>query len=80
MTTKRTLQIILGISLFGVAISGYLSYQQLFGAAVASRPAPGAPGTVLGYPPCFYQFFAYLVLAALAAARLDARRRRSRPG
>lgn len=78
MTPKRALQIILAVSLFGVAFSGFLSYQELFGKAATSCPAPGAPGTVLGYPACVYGFFMYLVLAAFAAAGLDAERRRAR--
>lgn len=48
------------ISLFGVAFSGFLSYQDVFGRAATSCPAPGAPGTVFGYPACVYGFFMYL--------------------
>ena len=77
MTTKRVLQIILAISLFGVAFSGYLSYQELFAGTATSCPAPGAPGTVFGYPACVYGFFMYLVLAFFAVAGLDAERRRA---
>ena len=77
MTTQRVLQIILGISLFGVAFSGFLSYQELFGGTATSCPAPGAPGTVFGYPACVYGFFMYLVLAFFAVAGLDAERRRA---
>jgi uncharacterized membrane protein len=75
MTAKRALQVILAISLFGVAFSGFLSYQELFGAAPTSCPAPGAPGTVLGYPACVYGFFMYLAVAFLAVAGLNAERR-----
>lgn len=80
MTTRRALQVILGISLFGVAFSGFLSYQELFGGTAASCPAPGAPGTVFGYPACVYGFFMYLVLALFAVAGLDAERRRAGGG
>ena len=80
MTTKRVLQVILGVSLFGVAFSGFLSYQELFGGTATSCPAPGAPGTVFGYPACVYGFFMYLVLAFFAAAGLDAERRRGAGG
>ncbi len=80
MTTKRALQIILAISLFGVAFSGYLSYQELFGGTATSCPAPGAPGTVFGYPACVYGFFMYLALAFFAVAGLDAERRRAAGG
>ncbi len=79
MTTRRVLQVILAISLFGVAFSGFLSYQELFGGTATSCPAPGAPGTVLGYPACVYGFFMYLALAFFAVAGLDAERRRG-PG
>lgn len=78
MTAKRALQVMLAVSLFGVAFSGFLSYQELFGTTATSCPAPGAPGTVFGYPACVYGFFMYLVLATLAVAGLDAERRRSR--
>ena len=69
---KRALQVILGVSLFGVAFSGVLSYQEIFAATAVSCPAPGAPGTVLGYPACVYGFFMYLVVAATAAWGLRA--------
>ena len=79
---KRALQIILGVSLFGVAFSGVLSYQELFASpAAAACPSPGAPGTVLGYPACVYGFFMYLLLAAIASWGLFAAgRRRALPG
>jgi hypothetical protein len=76
MNAIRALRIILAVSLFGVVFSGVLSYQELFGAGAASCPAPGAPGTVFGYPACVYGFFMYLVLAAVAAAGLKAERAR----
>ena len=37
---KRALQIILAVSLFGLVFSGVLTYQELFGEAVAACPAP----------------------------------------
>lgn len=75
MTAKQSLQSILAVSLFGVAFSGVLSYRELFGAGAATCPAPGAPGTVFGYPACVYGFFVYLILTGLAAAGLAAARR-----
>ena len=72
---KRALQIILGISLFGVAFSGVLSYREIFGHTAAVCPSPGAPGTVLGYPACVYGFFMYLIVAGTAVAGLLAGRR-----
>ena len=76
---KRALQIILGISLFGVVFSGVLSYREVFGQTAAVCPSPGAPGTVFGYPACVYGFFMYLVVAGTAAAGLLTGRR-SRSG
>jgi uncharacterized membrane protein len=61
---------ILGLSLFGTIFSGVLTYRELFGAAAMSCPAPGAPGTVFGYPACVYGFFMYLAVAIVAAAGL----------
>ena len=72
---KRALQIILGVSLFGAAFSGVLSYQEIFARTAISCPAPGAPGTVLGYPACVYGFFMYLVVAVTAAIGLLSARR-----
>ena len=79
MTMRRALWIILGISLFGIAFSGTLTYQELFGSSVAACPSPGPAGTVFGYPACVYGFFMYLVLAATAAWGLFATRRESPP-
>ena len=75
MTAKLALQIILAIALFGTAFSGVLSYHELFGSATMTCPAPGAPGTVLGYPACVYGFFMYLAVGAVAVAGLRAGRR-----
>jgi hypothetical protein len=81
MTTKRALQIILGISLFGAAFSGVLSYQEVFGSSAATAcPSPGAPGTVFGYPACVYGFFMYLLVAAIACWGLLAGGRRTVSG
>jgi uncharacterized membrane protein len=72
---RRALQVILGVSIFGVAFSGVLSYQELFGSAPVACPSPGAPGTVFGYPACVYGFFMYLLVAATAFLGLRAGRR-----
>ncbi len=80
MTAKRALQTILAISVFGLAFSGFLSYQELFGTAATSCPASGAPGTAFGYPACVYGFFMYLAVAFVAVAGLRAEQvRESRP-
>ena len=74
MSMRRALQAVLGISLFGAVFSGVLSYQELLGATAVACPAPGAPGTVFGYPACVYGFFMYLLIAGIAAAGLRAGR------
>lgn len=70
MTMRRALQIILAIGLFGLIFSGFLSYRELFIVGAGKCPAPGAPGTVLGYPACIYGFFMYLAVTAVAFAGL----------
>ena len=72
---KRALQVILGISLFGSAFSGVLTYREIFAQTAAVCPSPGAPGTVFGYPACVYGFFMYLIVAGTAVAGLIAGRR-----
>ena len=66
MNSRLALKIILGISVIGILFSGTLTYQELFGSTALSCPAPGAPGTVFGYPACVYGFFMYVVLAVIA--------------
>ncbi len=63
---KRALQIILAIALFGAGFSGVLTWRELFGTEAVSCPAPGAAGTVFGYPACVYGFFMYLAVAGVA--------------
>lgn len=70
MRPHRALKVILGLSLFGTVFSGVLTWKELFGASAISCPAPGAPGTVLGYPACVYGFFMYVAVATVAAAGL----------
>jgi uncharacterized membrane protein len=72
---RRALQAILALSLFGTAFSGVLTYQELFGVTAMSCPAPGAPGTVFGYPACVYGFFMYVAISVIAASGLRAGRR-----
>lgn len=74
MNATRALQVILGLSLFGTAFSGVLTYQELFGASALSCPAPGAPGTVFGYPACVYGFFMYAAIVVVAALGLRGQR------
>jgi len=62
------LKTILGISIFGVLFSGYLSYQELFKETTeeAGCSPLGAPGTVFGYPACVYGFLMYLLVAVIS--------------
>lgn len=72
---KRALEVILAISVFGLMFSGFLSYQEVFAGTARPCPAPGAPGTVFGYPACVYGFFMYLAIVVAAALGLAAGRR-----
>jgi hypothetical protein len=67
---RRALYVVLGISLFGVAFSGTLTYREVFAQTAAACPSPGAPGTILGYPACVYGFLMYLIIAGTALAGL----------
>jgi uncharacterized membrane protein len=73
MSMKRALQVILAISLIGVAFSGTLTYREFFTASALSCPSPGAPGTILGYPACVYGLGMYIVIAIVAALGLRSR-------
>lgn len=79
MQVRTVLQSILALSLFGTVFSGALTYNELFGASALSCPAPGAPGTVFGYPACVYGFFMYLAIVVLSALGLRAMRRDAGP-
>jgi hypothetical protein len=70
MRPLTALKIIFALSLFGVAFSGVLTYRELFGTEALSCPAPGAPGTVFGYPACVYGFFMYVAIAAVSGLGL----------
>ena len=59
----RALQLSFVLSVAGTLFSGVLSYRELFGQTALACPAPGAPGTLLGYPACVYGFFMFLALA-----------------
>lgn len=62
---RRMLWVVFVFSLAGVAFSATLSYRELTG-AVASCPAVGAPGTILGLPACVYGLVMYVLLAVLS--------------
>lgn len=81
MSMKRALQVILVIGVAGLVFSGALSYHEVFGRLAEGKcPAPGAPGTVLGYPACVYGFFMYLAVSIVAAAGLVGSRREQHAG
>ena len=68
----RALQLSFLLSVGGTLFSGVLSYQELFGQTALACPAPGAPGTLLGYPACVYGFFMFLTLAIVTGLGLRA--------
>ena len=80
MQPKRALQAILALSLFGTIFSGVLTYRELFGPSALSCPAPGAPGTVFGYPACVYGFFMYAAITVIASLGLRAWRGKDAAG
>lgn len=75
MRSTRALRIIAGLSTFGTMFSGWLAYRELFGQTALACPAPGAPGTVFGYPACVYGFFMFAVIAVVSALGLRAEHR-----
>ena len=70
----RALQIAFLLSLVGTLFSGALSYRELFGSTALACPAPGAAGTVFGYPACVYGFFVFLALTVVTGLGLRAGR------
>lgn len=70
MTERTTLKVLFALALLGVAFSGTLSYQELFGSTAISCPAIGAPGTILGYPACVYGFGMFVLLSIIAGVGL----------
>ena len=70
----RALQLSFLLSLAGTLFSGTLSYRELFGSTAIACPAPGAPGTLMGYPSCVYGFFMFLALTVVTGLGLRAGR------
>lgn len=68
----RALQTAFLLSLAGTLFSGTLTYQELFGSSALACPAPGAPGTLLGYPACVYGFGVFLILTVVTGLGLRA--------
>lgn len=74
MTPRLALQLILAIGVAGAAFSGFLTWRELFAAGEAACSTVGAPGTILGYPPCVYGLAMYAAVIVLAAWGLRAGR------
>jgi uncharacterized membrane protein len=66
---RRILWSVFVVSVFGLAFSATLSYQELAGVA-ASCPATGAAGTILGLPACVYGFAMYAILVSVSGLGL----------
>lgn len=75
MTKQIALKILLAVGFGGMAFSGYLTYLEMFAKTLTACPAPGAAGTILGYPACVYGFFMYFVMVMVAAFGLNAKNR-----
>lgn len=74
MTRLMIAILVLGVG--GLLFSGFLTYQELFAAEPAAVCTPvGAPGTILGAPPCVYGFFMYLAIVVMATVGLMRKRR-----
>ena len=67
---RRALWITFLLSSFGAVFSGTLTYQELFGTSALACPAPGAAGTVFGYPACVYGFGMFVLLAVVSGVGL----------
>ena len=73
MSMQRALQVILVLALAGVAFSGALTVRE-FTTQAPGCSAIGAPGTILGYPPCLYGLVMYAATAVVAILGLRAKR------
>lgn len=70
----RALQVTFVLGLCGTVFSGVLTWRELFGATALACPAPGAAGTVFGYPACVYGFFVFLAVTIASGLGLRAGR------
>jgi len=67
MSARKALQVVLVISLMGVAFSGTLTYREFTGGSgIQGCSLGGAPGTLLGYPACVYGLVMYAALAVVS--------------
>ena len=69
MDAKRILQIITGVSGLGMLFSGALTWREFTRAPDAwpSCTPLGAPGTILGLPPCVYGLVIFTTIFGLSA-------------
>lgn len=74
MRQDTALKAITALGSAGVLFSGYLTYLEFYGAQTTSCPALGAPGTVLGQPPCLYGLVMYSAVLAVAIVGLSVKR------
>ncbi|MBI5654035.1 hypothetical protein HZC53_00035 [Candidatus Uhrbacteria bacterium] len=74
MTKQLALKILLAVGLGGMAFSGYLTYLEMFTKTLTACPAPGAAGTILGYPACVYGFVMYLAIVTVALFGLNSKK------
>ncbi len=70
MTPRMVLQLILIVSLMGVAFSGVLTWREVFAGGPPGCTLGGEPGTILGAPACVYGLSMYLILTGLSAIGL----------
>ncbi len=75
MKKDIALKIIIGISIAGIAFSGYLSYTELFaGFCGAAQLGLGTCNKVLQIPACVYGFFMYLAVFIVSLIGLKAKK------
>ncbi len=68
---KTALKIIFGISIAGMAFSGYLSYTELFQKFCALG---GGCTSIIGLPSCVYGFVMYAIVFVIALLGLKAKK------
>lgn len=70
-TKKRALKIVLGLSIAGMAFSGYLSYTELFQKVCAIGGGCTSIGTI---PACVYGFIMYAIVLVITILGLRAKK------
>lgn len=77
MKRKVALRAITVLGLAGMLFSGFLTYLEYFKPKDVFCPVFGAPGAILGYPPCLYGLLLYSVVVAVAIAGLSSTEKQS---